>query len=167
MSLLNDLLGGQGQQAGAGSLISVAGQLIERAGGVQGLIAMLQQHGLGDAVQWWVGTGSNQPVSGDQLGQALQKGGLGSLLQEAAGKLGVDQGQLLGQLSQVLPGGVRIAQGGLGGGIAGLPQLPALQRNPDDSGMLTPDKRSSESAGSQEARKVQRPNRAVRRRRDG
>ena len=124
MSLLNDLLGGQGQQAGAGSLISVAGQLIERAGGVQGLIAMLQQHGLGDAVQSWVGTGSNQPVSGDQLGQALQKGGLGSLLQEAAGKLGVDQGQLLGQLSQVLPGvvdhltpGGQVAAPGAGGGF--------------------------------------------------
>jgi uncharacterized protein YidB (DUF937 family) len=42
-------------------------------------------------------------VSGDQLGQALQNGGLGSLLQDAAGKLGVDQSQLLGQLSQVLP----------------------------------------------------------------
>jgi uncharacterized protein YidB (DUF937 family) len=33
----------------------------------------------------------------------LQNGGLGSLVQEAAGKLGVDQNQLLGQLSQVLP----------------------------------------------------------------
>ena len=34
---------------------------------------------------------------------ASLNGGLGSLLQEAAGKLGVDQNQLLGQLSQVLP----------------------------------------------------------------
>jgi uncharacterized protein YidB (DUF937 family) len=103
MSFLNDLLGGQGQQAGGGSLIGVAGQLIEKAGGVQGLISMLQQHGLGGAVQSWVGTGSNQPVSGDQLGQALQNGGLGSLLQQAAGSLGVDQNELLGKLSQVLP----------------------------------------------------------------
>jgi uncharacterized protein YidB (DUF937 family) len=104
MSFLNDLLGGaQGGQAGGSSLVSIAGQLIEKAGGIQGLVAMLQQHGLGDAVQSWVGTGANQPVSGDQLGQALQNGGLGSLLQDAAGKLGVDQNQLLGQLSQVLP----------------------------------------------------------------
>ena len=106
MSFLNDLLGGQGQQgaqAGAGSLIAVAGQLIEKAGGVQGLVGMLQQHGLGGAVQSWVGTGANQPVSGDQLGQALQNGGLGSLVQEAAGKLGVDPNALLGGLSQVLP----------------------------------------------------------------
>lgn len=105
MSFLNDLLGGQGQgqQAGTGSLIAVAGQLIEKAGGVQGLVSMLQQHGLGGTVQSWVGTGANQPVSGDQLGQALQNGGMGSLLQEAASKLGVDPNVLLGGLSQVLP----------------------------------------------------------------
>ncbi|PWK92716.1 hypothetical protein BV497_11640 [Fulvimonas soli] len=101
MSLLDGLLGGQGSQGG--SLIAVAGQLIERAGGLQGLLGMLQQHGLGDAVQSWVGTGANQQVSAGQLGQALQNGGLGSVLEEMAGKLGVDQGQLLGQLSQVLP----------------------------------------------------------------
>ena len=104
MSFLNDLLGAaQGNQAGGSTLVSVAGQLIEKAGGVQGLVAMLQQHGLGDAVQSWVGTGANQAISGDQLGQALQNGGLGPAVQEAAGKLGVDPGQLLGQLSQVLP----------------------------------------------------------------
>lgn len=103
MSFLNDLLGGQGQQGGAGSLLGMAGQLIERAGGLQGLISMLQQHGLGGAVQSWIGTGANQQVSGDQLGQALQGGGLGSLVQEMAGKLGTDPGALLGQLSQILP----------------------------------------------------------------
>jgi uncharacterized protein YidB (DUF937 family) len=104
MSFLNDLLGGaQGNAASGGSLVSLAGELIQKAGGVQGLVAMLQQHGLGDAVQSWVGAGANQSVSGSQLGQALQNGGLGSVLEEAAGKLGVDQNQLLGQLSQVLP----------------------------------------------------------------
>lgn len=104
MSFLNDLLGGaQASSAGGSSLVAIAGQLIDKAGGVQGLVSMLQQHGLGEAVQSWVGTGANQPVSGEQLGQALQNGGLGSVLQEAAGKLGVDPGQLVGQLSQVLP----------------------------------------------------------------
>lgn len=103
MSFLNDLLGGQGQQGGTGSMIGVAGQLIQQAGGVQGLISMLQQHGLDGAVRSWVGTGANQPVSGDQLGQALQNGGMGSLVQEAAGKLGVDPGVVLNGLSQVLP----------------------------------------------------------------
>lgn len=104
MSLLNDLLGGQGQQAGGvSSMLGVAEQLLQRAGGVQGLTSMLQQHGLGGAVQSWIGTGANQPVSGDQLGQALQGGGMGSLVQEAASKLGVDPSAVLSGLSQVLP----------------------------------------------------------------
>jgi uncharacterized protein YidB (DUF937 family) len=108
MSLLSNLGGlfggGQGGDvAGASSLVSVAGQLIQQAGGVQGLTNLLQQHGMGEAVQSWVSNGANQAISSGQLGQALQNGGLGSVLSEAAGKLGVDQNQLLGQLAQVLP----------------------------------------------------------------
>jgi uncharacterized protein YidB (DUF937 family) len=106
MSLLNDLIGslaGQGGQAGGNSLISVAGDLVEKAGGVQGLVNLLHQGGLGQAAQSWVGSGENQAVSGDQLGQALQNGGLGSIVQEAAGKLGMDPDQLTGALAQVLP----------------------------------------------------------------
>ena len=104
MSFLDNLLGdSQGSAVSGDSLVSVAGQLIQRAGGVQGLTSMLQQHGLGDAVQSWVGTGVNQAVSSNQLGQALQNGGLGPMVEEAAGKLGVEPNQLLAQLSQVLP----------------------------------------------------------------
>lgn len=105
MSLLDSLgslLGGN-QSEGAGSLVSVAGQLIQQAGGVQGLADKLQQHGLGDAVQSWIGTGANQAISGDQLNQVLQKTGLDAVVNNAAGKLGVDPGQLVGQLAQVLP----------------------------------------------------------------
>ena len=108
MSLLGDLLGGQGQ-AGQGaaanpaSMMTVVGELIQRAGGLQGLLSMLQQHGLGSAVQSWVGTGNNQAVSGDDLGDALHKGGMGSLVQEAAAKLGVDPSAVLSGLSSMLP----------------------------------------------------------------
>lgn len=130
MSLLSGLLGAATGGANGGSLLELAGQLIQRAGGVQGLVSTLQQHGMGDAVQSWVGTGANQAVSGEQLGAALQQGGLGALVQEAAGKLGTDPSQLLGQLSQVLPhavdhltpdGQVPAGQGGLDlGALAGL-----------------------------------------------
>lgn len=99
---------GQGQlpkggAAGAGSMMTIVGELIQRAGGLQGLVSMLQQHGLGGAVQSWVGTGGNQPVSGDQLGDALHHGGMGSLIQDAAAKLGIDPSVVLGGLSSVLP----------------------------------------------------------------
>ncbi|GLQ45398.1 hypothetical protein GCM10007862_04490 [Dyella lipolytica] len=107
MSLLDSLSslfgGGQNDAAGASSLVSVAGQLIQQAGGVQGLASTLQQHGLGDAVQSWIGSGANQAISSGQLSQALQGSGLGSVVADAAGRLGVDQNQLLGQLAQVLP----------------------------------------------------------------
>jgi uncharacterized protein YidB (DUF937 family) len=48
------------------------------------------------------------PLHGDAatIGQALQGGGLDAMLQEVAGKLGLDQSQLPGQLSEVLPGTV-------------------------------------------------------------
>ena len=103
MSLLGSLFGGQDDAGGASSLVSVAGQLIQQAGGVQGLASTLQQHGLGEAVQSWIGNGSNQAISADQLNQVLQKSGLDSVVANAAGKLGVDPGQLVGQLAQVLP----------------------------------------------------------------
>lgn len=107
MSILDNLSGllggGQGDAGGASSLVNVAGRLIQQAGGVQGLADTLQQHGLGGAVQSWIGNGANQPVSAEQLGQALQNGGLASVVQDAAAKLGVDPGQLMGQLAQVLP----------------------------------------------------------------
>lgn len=107
MSILDSLGsllgGGQGGAGGASSLINVAGQLIQQAGGVQGLADKLGQHGLGDAAQSWIGNGANQAISGDQLSQVLQKTGLDSVVNNAAGKLGVDPGQLMGQLAQVLP----------------------------------------------------------------
>lgn len=102
MSFLDDLLGSQGRADGS-ALIGVVSQLLDHAGGLQGLVSMLQQHGLGGAVQSWVGTGVNQPVSGTQLGIALNSGGMEPVLQAAAGALGVDQHVLLGRLSQVLP----------------------------------------------------------------
>lgn len=104
MSLLGSLFGGgQDDAGGASSLVSVAGQLIQQAGGVQGLASTLQQHGLGEAVQSWIGNGTNQAISADQLNQVLQKSGLDSVVANAAGKLGVDPAQLVGQLAQVLP----------------------------------------------------------------
>ncbi|GLQ97340.1 YidB family protein [Dyella mobilis] len=107
MSLLDSLgslLGGnQGGANGASSLVNVAGQLIQQAGGIQGLASTLQQHGMGDAMQSWIGNGANQAISGDQLNQVLQKSGLDSVVNDAAGKLGMDPGQLMGQVAQVLP----------------------------------------------------------------
>ncbi|GLQ52652.1 YidB family protein [Dyella flava] len=102
-NLGNLLGGGQNDASGASSLVGVAGQLIQEAGGIQGLASTLQQHGLGDAVQSWIGNDANQAISGDQLNQVLQKAGLDSVVCNAASKFGVDPGELMNQVAQVLP----------------------------------------------------------------
>jgi uncharacterized protein YidB (DUF937 family) len=127
---LSGLLGGQGDANGASSLVNVAGQLIQQAGGIQGLQDKLQQHGLGDAVQSWVGNGANQPISGDQLSQVLQKAGLDSVVNNAAGKLGMDPNQAMEALAHVLPHAVDHAtpdgQAPQGGGGFDLSMLGGL-----------------------------------------
>ena len=102
MSILGSLFGG-GNAAGGNSAIDIVGGLIQRAGGVQGLVNSLQQGGLGGAVQSWVGTGANQAINGGQLQQAIAGTPLGAHVNDVAQKLGVDPNQVMGQLAQHLP----------------------------------------------------------------
>lgn len=100
-------------------LIGIVGVLINNAGGLSGLLAKLQQGGLADAVQSWVGTGANQPVSPDALGGALGPDLMGQLAQYMGG----NQQQAAGTLADLLPGlidqltpqGQLPADNGLGG----------------------------------------------------
>lgn len=45
-------------------------------GGLQGLIAQFEQHGLSRVAASWVGTGQNLPVSGEQIAAVLGNGKL-------------------------------------------------------------------------------------------
>ena len=99
-------------QAVTGMLGNDGGQ-----GGLGGLMAKFQQAGLGDVMNSWVGTGANQPISGDQLGRVLGQDTLADL----ASKIGMDRDAAAGQLSQILPGIIdrltpqgQAPQGGLG-----------------------------------------------------
>lgn len=69
-------------------------------GGLGGLIAKFQQAGMGDVIGSWVGSGHNQPISGDQLTNVLGSDAISGM----AAKLGVNPGELAGQLSTILPG---------------------------------------------------------------
>jgi len=60
----------------------------------------LQQGGLGDVVNSWVGSGQNQPVSPSQLGSALGP----SVIKTVSQLTGLSEDDLTKQLSQVLPG---------------------------------------------------------------
>ena len=73
-------------------------QLINQSGGDESLMNMLQQGGLGEALNSWVSNGANQAVSGNQLQDAL-----GSTLGQAAANVGLNSNQAGDLLSQVLP----------------------------------------------------------------
>jgi uncharacterized protein YidB (DUF937 family) len=106
MGVFDGLLGGV---IGA-EMATVVNGLIERHGGLQGVLSELQSKGLGGAVQSWVGPGDNQPVSADQLHQAL---GPDTMAQLAA-KIGISPEELAAKLSQVLPPAVdKLTPGGV------------------------------------------------------
>ena len=69
-------------------------------GGLGGLVARFEQAGLGNVIGLWIGSGQNQPVSGEQLAQVLGSNTVGAMAQ----KLGLSTDDFSGQLSQILPG---------------------------------------------------------------
>lgn len=95
------LRGGGGQQS-AGSSTQPAPN--ESAGGLLaglgGLLDKLQQGGLSNATNSWVGNGQNQPVPPNQLGSALGP----DVIKTLARQSGLSEDELTRQLSQVLPG---------------------------------------------------------------
>jgi uncharacterized protein YidB (DUF937 family) len=95
MGMFDGLLGGV---VGA-EMATVVNGLIEKHGGVQGIVAQLEQQGLGGTVRSWVGSGANQPITADQIHQAFGS----DLVKELAAKVGLSPDVLAGKLSQVLP----------------------------------------------------------------
>ena len=100
-SVIGNLAGGRlGGGAGADILMRVMGGLLNQGGG--GLGALLQRFqlgGLGEVAASWVGTGQNLPISAEQLQSVLGGDQIGALAQQA----GLSQGDLMGQLAQLLP----------------------------------------------------------------
>lgn len=105
MGLLDGVLGG----FIGGEMATVVNQLIEKHGGVAGIVAQLEKSGLGDTVRSWVGTGPNQEVSGDQIHQALGS----DMVEHLAAKFGLTPQDLVHKLAQVLPQAVdKLTPGG-------------------------------------------------------
>ena len=95
------LFGGKGQTASAGAQpTSDTGDAGGVLGGLGGLLNKLQQGGLSNAANSWVGSGQNQPAPPGQLGSALGPNILKTLAQQS----GLSEDELTKQLSQVLPG---------------------------------------------------------------
>jgi uncharacterized protein YidB (DUF937 family) len=95
MGMFDGLLGG----AVGAEMATVVNGLIEKHGGVQGIVAQLEQQGLGGTVRSWVGTGTNQAITPDQIHQAFGS----DVVKELAAKVGLSPDVLAAKLSQVLP----------------------------------------------------------------
>jgi uncharacterized protein YidB (DUF937 family) len=95
MGLFDGVIGGV---VGAG-MMSVVSGVIEKHGGVQGIVSQFEKNGLGDTVKSWVGTGANKPVSADQVQQTLGA----TTLEQLAAKAGISVPELAQKLAQVLP----------------------------------------------------------------
>jgi uncharacterized protein YidB (DUF937 family) len=91
------MLGGGGNQASAAA---PAANLEGALGGLVGIKDMFNKAGLGQLADSWIGTGDNQPVSADQIKQAMGASGqLGQLAQAA----GVSEDEAAQHLTELLP----------------------------------------------------------------
>ena len=95
MGMFDGLLGGI---VGAG-MVTVVNGIIEKHGGLQGVVSEFERNGLGATVRSWVGTGPNQAISPDEVHRVLGP----DLLQQLAQKSGLSVQELTQRLSQVLP----------------------------------------------------------------
>ncbi|HWX37419.1 MAG TPA: YidB family protein [Steroidobacteraceae bacterium] len=80
-------------------MATVVNGLIEKHGGVQGIVAQLEAQGLGGTVRSWVATGANQPITPDQIHQALGS----DAVKQLAARFGMSPEDLAAKLSKVLP----------------------------------------------------------------
>ena len=97
MGMLDGLLGG----AVGAEMVTVVNSFIQQHGGVQGVVAQLEQQGLGNTVKSWVSSGPNQPISPDQVHQTF-----GGVLGQLAAKTGMSPQDLAQKLSHVLPAAI-------------------------------------------------------------
>jgi len=106
MGLLDGLLGG----AVGAEMVTVVNGLIEKHGGVQGIVAQLEQQGLGATARSWIGTGANQPITPDQVHQAFGS----DTVKQLAAKIGMTPEDLAAKLSTLLPQAIdKLTPGGV------------------------------------------------------
>jgi uncharacterized protein YidB (DUF937 family) len=104
--LLGGILGGGSQGTGGGlggnpmlrMLLPLVASLLMN-GGLQKILARLQQNGKGAAGQSWVSTGPNEPVDAADIKAALDQDELAQIAQQ----LGVSEDEAANAVAQVLP----------------------------------------------------------------
>ncbi len=80
-------------------LVTEVGQLLEKEGGIDGLVGLFEAKGLGDVVASWIANGPNLPISPEQLEAVLGR----APMQAIAQKLGIDEQEAASHLAMLLP----------------------------------------------------------------
>ncbi|TRW95248.1 YidB family protein [Candidatus Methylobacter oryzae] len=81
------------------NLVNGALEMLEKMGGVDGLVKKFQQSGMGNVASSWVGTGENKSIKPDQLAHVLGKDQIADLARQAD----IPESQGASVLSQILP----------------------------------------------------------------
>jgi uncharacterized protein YidB (DUF937 family) len=81
------------------NLLNGSLEMLEKMGGIDGLVKKLQQSGMGDIAESWIGTGENRNINPDQLANALGKDQVDAVARQAD----IPESQGASVLSQILP----------------------------------------------------------------
>jgi uncharacterized protein YidB (DUF937 family) len=101
MGLFDGLVGGM---VGA-EMVTVVNGLIEKHGGVQGVVNQLKANGLGPTVNTWMAEGPNAPVAPCDVHRAFGD----QTMNELAAQAGISPEELAQKLATVLPHAVNAA----------------------------------------------------------
>lgn len=74
--------------------------VLNKFGGIEGLMKTFNEKGFGDVIASWVGTGTNLPINADQILSVLGKANVAEVAQEA----GTDTRAAADGLASILPG---------------------------------------------------------------
>jgi uncharacterized protein YidB (DUF937 family) len=96
---LSKSLGGATTSGSGGDIVGALNGLVGGEGGLDALIGQLKAGGLQQQADSWVNSGPNQPVSPDQLQQALGP----DRVQALAGQSGLDIAKFLPLIAAALP----------------------------------------------------------------
>ncbi len=98
MDTVKQMMGAGGGGEGGGMFNAVQA-LIQKSGGLNGLLQKFNASGLQGAVKSWIGLGKNEDVTGDQVESAVGT----DQIAEIAAKLGIDKETAKAKLAEILP----------------------------------------------------------------
>jgi uncharacterized protein YidB (DUF937 family) len=85
--------------AALAAILAIGLQLLQRNGGIEGVLGKLQQKGYGREANSWVSTGDNEPIDADAISDVFGR----DEVSQAAQQMGVDPQEALGGLAKVFP----------------------------------------------------------------